>query len=213
MNDSVTTLDTAPVFHADARRASLVPLIFVRHGETDWNREFRFQGQRDIALNGVGRLQAARNGRALAGILASDDWHLVASPLSRAVETMRIMLNAAGAGGRGFTTDPMLVEVNYGDWEGLTLPEIGESFPAQRAARDRDKWNYAPPNGESYAILSQRVGKWLASVSVPTIVVAHGGILRALLHILARLPSHDAPHLEVPQDRVIMFSRRDVLTI
>ena len=47
----------------------------------------------------------------------------------------------------------------------------------------------------------------------PTFVVAHGGILRALLHLLAGLPPHDAPHLAVPQDRAILFTRERVLTL
>ena len=49
--------------------------------------------------------------------------------------------------------------------------------------------------------------RWLETLDAPTFVVAHGGILRALLHLLAGLPAHDAPHLAVPQDRVILFTR------
>jgi probable phosphoglycerate mutase len=187
-------------------------ILFIRHGETDWNRALRFQGQRDIPLNEIGRRQAARNGRAIAGLLAAYGWRAVASPLERSVETMRIALAAAGQPDRPFTTDPALVEVGYGDWEGLTLVEIGERYPAEARARAADKWGYVPPNGESYAILSARVAGWLATLDGPTFVVAHGGILRALLHLLAGLPVHDAPHLAVPQDRAIVFTSDKVLT-
>ena len=190
-----------------------LPLVFVRHGETDWNREFRFQGQRDVPLNDRGRRQAARNGRAVAGILAACEWKLISSPLSRSVETMRILLEAAGQGGPSFDTDPALVEVRYGDWEGLTLTEISERFPKESRARNADKWGYVPPNGESYALLSERVAGWLETLDAPTFVVAHGGVLRALFHLLAGLPAHDAPHLAVPQDRVILFTERAVFTI
>ena len=55
-------------------------------------------------------------------------------------------------------------------------------------------------------MLSERVAGWLATLDAPDFVVAHGGILRALLHLLAGLPPHDAPHLAVPQDRVILFT-------
>jgi probable phosphoglycerate mutase len=192
---------------------SFTPLIFVRHGETDWNRELRFQGQKDVPLNEHGRRQAARNGRALAGILAADDWRLVASPLGRTVETMRILLAAAGQAGRSFGTDPVLMEANYGDWEGWTLAEIGQRHPEAARAREAAKWSYVPPAGESYAMVSERVARWLPTVARPTLVVAHGGILRALLHLLAGLPSHDAPHLAVPQDRAILFTPTAVLTI
>ncbi len=189
------------------------PIVFIRHGETDWNREFRFQGQMDIPLNDHGRRQAARNGRAVAGILASGEWRIVGSPLGRALETMRIALETAGQSQHPFTLDPVLKEVNYGDWEGMTLPEIGEHLPDQAAARDADKWGYVPPNGESYADLADRIAGWLKTLDAPTVVVAHGGILRALMYLLAGLPAHDAPHLAVPQDRVILFTERSVLTI
>jgi len=190
-----------------------VPFVFIRHGETDWNRELRFQGQRDIQLNERGRKQAARNGRAVAGILREREWRLVASPLGRAVETMRIVLDAAGEGGRSFATDATLMEANYGDWEGLTLEDIAARFPKQGKAREADKWSYAPPNGESYKMVAERVSLWLTKLDAPTCVVAHGGILRALMYLLAGLPGHDAPHLAVPQDRVILFTEDRVLTI
>jgi probable phosphoglycerate mutase len=192
---------------------SRVPLIFMRHGETDWNRQLRFQGQRDIPMNERGRRQAARNGRALAGILATGEWRLVTSPLQRSVESMRIALEAAGQGGRNFETDPALVEAHYGDWEGLTLIEIETHRALEAEARQRDKWGFRPPNGESYAMLSNRVAAWLKTVHAPTFVVAHGGILRALLHQLGGLPAHDAPHLIVPQDRVILFTRASIYAI
>ena len=188
-------------------------LVFIRHGETDWNRELRFQGQRDVPLNAHGRRQAARNGRAIAGILAAEDWRLVASPLGRSAETMRIVLAAAGQAGRPFDTDPVLMEAHYGDWEGLTLAEIGERHPQAVRAREADKWRFVPPGGESYAMLSDRVARWLATLDGPTLIVAHGGVLRALHHLLAGLPPHDAPHLVTPQDRVVLFSRKAVLTI
>ena len=192
---------------------SRVPLVFIRHGETDWNRELRFQGQKDIPLNDHGRRQATRNGRAVAGILAAGEWRLVCSPLGRALETMRIVLQAAGQPERPFAIDPVLMEVNYGDWEGLTLTEIGERFPQQGLARDADKWGYVPPNGESYSMLADRTAAWLRTLEGPTCVVAHGGVLRALMYLLGGLPAHDAPHLAVPQDRVILFTQEAVLTI
>ena len=190
-----------------------VPLIFVRHGETDWNRELRFQGQKDVELNALGRRQAARNGRALAGILRAGEWRFVASPLGRSLETMRILLEAAGQPTGTFATDPALLEANYGEWEGRTLAEIATGDPEAARAREADKWGYVPPAGESYAMVSDRVASWLKTLEAPTLVVAHGGVLRALLYHLAGLPAHDAPHLAVPQDRAILFTPVAVLTI
>jgi probable phosphoglycerate mutase len=190
-----------------------IPLVFVRHGETDWNVDFRFQGRRDIPLNERGRRQAERNGRAVAGILAEGRFRLVCSPLGRALETMRIALAAAGDPEHPFDIAPVLMEADYGDWEGLTIGEIARRYPDQERARDIDKWSYAPPNGESYAMLSERVAGWLATVDGPTFIVAHGGVLRAFLHLLAGLPSDEAPRLYVPQDRVFLFTEKAVLTI
>jgi broad specificity phosphatase PhoE len=198
-----------------SRRSGAIrpPLIFIRHGETDWNRAERFQGQQDIALNEFGRRQAARNGRAVASILKGSEWRLVASPFSRTVDTMRIVLEAAGRSADLFKTDAVLREASYGDWEGLTLSEIASRHPEMSREREADKWGFVPPAGESYAMVSDRVATWLDHLDRPTLMVAHGGILRALLHLLAGLPAHDAPHLAVPQDRVILFTPKAVFTI
>lgn len=189
------------------------PLLFVRHGETDWNREARLQGQQDIPLNAHGRRQAERNGRALAGILAAADWRLIASPLGRAVETMQLLLSAAGMPGRSFAVDPALKEASYGEWEGLTLAEVALRDPQGARRREEDKWAFVPPAGESYAMLCDRTAAWLRPLDRPYLVVAHGGVLRILLHLLAGLPTHDAPHLATPQDRVVLFTAGAIVTI
>lgn len=189
------------------------PLIFVRHGETDWNRTSRFQGQRDIALNALGRRQAERNGRAVAGLLASRSWRLFASPLGRTMETMQILLAAAGRPDAPFETDARLQEASYGDWEGLTPDEIAAFEAGVHERRALDKWGFLPPAGESYAMVSERVAAWLSTLDGPTLVVAHAGIMRGLLFRLADLTAREAPHFVVPHDRVILFTRERVLTI
>ncbi|HZL86046.1 MAG TPA: histidine phosphatase family protein, partial [Candidatus Krumholzibacteria bacterium] len=97
-----------------------VTLYFVRHGETDWNRAQRYQGQRDIPLNATGRAQAGRNGRALALALGGNAGALdyVASPLVRARETMEIMRREIGLARDGYRSDDRLREIHYGHWEG-----------------------------------------------------------------------------------------------
>lgn len=201
------------------------PILFIRHGETAWNRIFRLQGQQDIPLNDLGRRQAARNGRAVAGLLRAApssweimagtrmNWDIVASPLERARETMDIALAAAGMAGTSYRTDPLLLEVSYGTWEGLTLAELAARDPDGHGARERDKWGFVPPQGESYAMLMARVSLWLDTLTGPTFVAAHGGVLRVLLHRLARIPHHDAPHVDAPQDRAFLFTERMVAAI
>ncbi len=204
---------------------SLPPILFIRHGETAWNRVFRLQGQQDIPLNALGRRQAARNGRAVAGLLRTAptsweimvgrriNWDIVASPLERARETMEIALVAAGLAGTSYPTDPLLLEVSYGSWEGMTLTELAAHDPDGHGARERDKWGFVPPAGESYAMLLERVSLWLDTLTGPTFVAAHGGVLRVLLHRLAGIPHFDAPHIDAPQDRAFLFTRRTVAAI
>ena len=189
------------------------PLILIRHGQTDWNASLRLQGQLDVPLNATGRRQAARNGRALAGVLAQGGYRFLASPLVRARETMDIVLAAAGRPGETVVTDGRLREIAYCAWEGLTLEEVAQRDPEGARRRLEEKWDFAPPSGESYAMLANRVAEWLGELEGPVLVVAHGGTMRVLLHLLNGLPQHDAPFLVTPQDRVLVFKSGQVLTI
>jgi probable phosphoglycerate mutase len=189
------------------------PMIFIRHGETDWNREARLQGQQDIALNALGRRQAARNGRILPLLLGSAQWRFIASPLGRATETMMIALEAAGIADTEFDIDDRLKEISFGRWEGLTLADVAEKDPNGGKGRDADKWGFVPPGGESYADLCERIGGWLADQHRPAVVVGHGGVLRVLHHRLGGVAAAEAPLLAAPQDRITVFARGRVIAI
>lgn len=189
------------------------PMIFIRHGETDWNRQARLQGQRDIAINALGRRQAARNGRILPLLLGSAEWGFITSPLTRATDTMGIALEAAGMTDTAFETDDRLKEISFGLWEGLTLAEVAQKDAEGGRKREADKWRFVPPGGESYADLSRRIGGWLADQDRPVIVAAHGGVLRVLHHHLGGVAAADAPRLAVPQDRITIFSQGRVIAI
>src|ERR1700738_2430472 len=105
--------------------ANLPTLIFIRHGETDWNAEGRMQGQRDIPLNDTGRAQARRNGTAIkAAKPEAVDFDFLASPLSRSRETMEIVRAAMGLPPDGYATDDRLKELTFGTWEGLTDKDL-----------------------------------------------------------------------------------------
>src|SRR5438270_5545218 len=100
-------------------------LIFIRHGETDWNVEGRLQGQRDIPLNDNGRAQARRNGTAIKTAMPeAAGFDFLASPLSRSRETMEIVRAAMGLPPRHYATDDRLKELTFGDWEGLTDADL-----------------------------------------------------------------------------------------
>jgi probable phosphoglycerate mutase len=180
-----------------------ITIYFVRHGETDWNRDRRYQGQKDILLNDTGRQQAARNGRVLAVALgertAAIDY--VASPLQRAQETMQILRGELGLAPQAYRTDDRLKEVHYGYWEGQLQDDLLSTDPEGCAARDRDAWGWQPRGGESYAAMSRRVARWLEEVAGDTVVVAHGGVSRALRGLLLDLPKSQCPVFPCPRTR------------
>jgi len=184
-----------------------VTLYFVRHGETDWNRAQRYQGHRDIPINATGRAQAKRNGLRLAGLLgpraAALDY--VASPLMRASETMQILRAEMGLEASHFRTDDRLKEINYGSWEGQAWDEMAALDAAGFQARQADLWNWQPAGGESYRMLAERVAAWLAEVAADTVVVAHGGVSRALRALLLGLSAQEVMRLKVPQDLILVI--------
>ena len=110
-------------------------LIFLRHGETAYNAENRLQGQLDIPLNARGREQARAVGRTLAARIGPEIDRLeaadafIASPLERARETMEIARDAMGLPPGRYALDPVLKEISFGAWEGLTWPEIEARDP------------------------------------------------------------------------------------
>ena len=184
-------------------------IYFVRHGQTDWNAEWRLQGQLDIPLNDKGRAQAKRNGQTLSGLLpdpAALDF--VASPLARTRETMELMRGALGLEPDAYRTDARLMEINFGDWQGHTWDELRAKTPDTVSARFADPWNaVAPgPGGESYAMLSARALAWLDGVERDTVVASHGGINRCLRGALEGLAEDEIPHLKVPQDKVLVIT-------
>jgi probable phosphoglycerate mutase len=184
-----------------------VTLYFVRHGETEWNREQRYQGRQDIPLNVAGRSQARRNGQTLAAMLGGEGAALdfVSSPLLRARETMEIVRREMALAPDRYRIDERLAEIQYGQWEGQLWHELPQTDPEGYAARQADPWNWQPMGGESYRMLSERVGLWLAEMRRDAVVASHGGVSRVLRGLVLRLGS-DISHLEVPQDKVLLVA-------
>ena len=99
-------------------------IIFIRHGETDWNVEGRLQGRVDVPINAKGRDQARRNGRALKAYLreinrSPDDFDWVSSPMVRCTKTMDLMLAELGCPDRPYKLDEALLEMSFGTMEGM----------------------------------------------------------------------------------------------
>lgn len=149
--------------------ATLNELWLTRHGETEWSRTLRHTGRTDLPLTAHGEAQA----RALGARLDGRPFALVlASPLARARRTAEL----AGYGDV-LAIDEDLVEVDYGEYEGLTTAEI------RRARPDWDLWRDGCPGGETIAAAAARAERVLArarAVEGPVLLVGHGHLTRTL---------------------------------
>jgi broad specificity phosphatase PhoE len=186
-------------------------LYYVRHGETDFNIEHRLQGQYETSLNARGREQALACGELLRELLAREgrpatDYGYVSSPLKRARETMQLVRATLGLDANGYQVDDRLKEISYGQWEGSTLAEIEARDPHLLTRREQQKWAFEPPGGESYRDVARRVASWYAAVTRDAVVVAHGGVARALMANFCILPEEEATHAEVDHGVVYVFA-------
>jgi broad specificity phosphatase PhoE len=143
--------------------------VLVRHGETEWSRDGRHTGRTDVPLTDVGRAQAERLHDALG------EWRferVLTSPLSRALDTCRL----AGFGERAELSDALL-EWDYGEYEGLTTPQI-------RGMRSGwNLWRDGCPGGEATADVGARVDAIVAELQASegdVALFAHGHVLRVL---------------------------------
>ena len=154
----------------------MATLLLVRHGETDWNRENRFQGRADPPLNQAGREQAHE----LAARLEDEPLTAVfTSPLQRAAETAEIV---AAPRRLRIVPEPGLLEIDVGSWSGLTRAEIEHRFPDgyRRWLELASGWD----DGETYDALGERVVPTLLRIAAThngerVLVVTHSGPIRA----------------------------------
>ena len=142
----------------------------MRHGETDWNRELRLQGNSDTMLNATGRAQALELARELAEVPLDA---VYSSDLGRARETAEIVV----AGRRlDVRLDPGLRERSFGSWEGLTRSEIAERFP------DLEHHDGETDDEVRTRVLAAVDRIVAAHPGEDVLVVSHGGALNALWH-------------------------------
>jgi broad specificity phosphatase PhoE len=185
-------------------------LYFIRHGETDFNVAQRLQGRSETSLNARGRSQSREYAGILRDLFARDrhlpsDYAYVSSPLLRARETMELLRSELGLDPSAYGIDDRLAEISYGEWEGFTLAQIQARDPGVLQRRERDKWDFRPPGGESYREVAQRVAAWYATVTRDTVIAAHGGVARGLMANFHILPEEDATHADILHGVVYVF--------
>ncbi len=162
-------------------------LWLIRHGETDWNIERRFQGSSDRRLNATGQAQA----RTLVARLRAERFDAIyASDLARVKETAALAL-AEHPQQTSIQEDARLREIDFGIFEGLTFDEIRAQYPEELATweKDRDK---SPHGGDTLSAVIARVDAFLQDVLVShpdgrVLVFGHGGVLGILLSLILGL--------------------------
>ena len=179
----------------------MTELILIRHGETDWNRELRFQGHVDVPLNAVGHEQARRLGLRLAGEAAQ---RLVCSDLIRTQQTawpinQQRLQPFAGEAMLEFA----LREQNFGLVDGMRVDDIKSQHPQDWAQWVRFASDYAFAGGESTRQFHARVmaavrGLALAHAGQTVVVVTHGGVLDMIYRTARALPLSGPRQSDIP---------------
>jgi 2,3-bisphosphoglycerate-dependent phosphoglycerate mutase len=162
-------------------------LVLVRHGQSEWNLKNLFTGWKDPGLTDAGREEARAAGRKLAGIGLSFDVAFT-SALSRARDTLAIILSELGQDGLETLADPALNERDYGELTGMNKDEARERWGADQVHVWRRSFDVAPPGGESLKMTAERVLPYFEETIRPrlaagerVLVAAHGNSLRALV--------------------------------
>lgn len=173
----------------------MLTLLLTRHGHTDRSEPEQYLGQHVVAqLTEQGRADARALAARLAGVHLD---RVISSPLGRALETARII-----AGERSVETDPRLVELDYGAWEGLTVEQIEERFPGERELYDANPAQHEVGGGESGEEVSVRLRALLddllewwerreGGADRTCLVVGHSSVNRILLALCLDVPLAD----------------------
>ncbi len=180
-------------------------IFLVRHGETSWNRVGRQQGHLDSPLTPKGIEQARAAGLALRRTLPDVDTVCIeTSPLGRARQTATILCDELGLDESALVVAPLLIEANFGVWQGLTHAEIDAQYPGARQAREAHKWHYVVPGGESYALVDTRARRWLACRrhAPVTIAVTHEMLSRTMQGAYGALTQTETLGRSHRQDRI-----------
>lgn len=161
-------------------------IILVRHGETEWNREGRVQGQQDSALTPLGRAQAKQ----VAERLAMESVEVVYS--SDSGRTMATANAIASRLNLPVNPEPRLREISVGSWEGLLIRELAERFPEEQAAWIKDRTR-SRGGGETLGQLRERGWAAVADIAAANpgctvVAVTHGGTIQAIAGHVMSIP-------------------------
>jgi 2,3-bisphosphoglycerate-dependent phosphoglycerate mutase len=178
-------------------------LVLVRHGQSDWNLKNLFTGWKDPGLTEQGIAEAKAAGQRLKALGLSFDTGFT-SDLTRAQNTMKLILAELGQSDLSVTRDEALNERDYGDLSGLNKDEARKKWGEDQVHLWRRSYDVPPPGGESLKDTVARVLPYYNQEILPavlrgerTIVAAHGNSLRALVMVLDRLTPKTIPSMEL----------------
>lgn len=170
-----------PAFEAHRHWAGEQPtrILFIRHGETDWNVKRIIQGWKGTSLNALGRRQARLMAARVAGMGLKLD-RLLSSDLGRARQTAEILGKRLKL---GLHVEPLLRERRFGEWEGKRIEQILDGFKLGPKARKDPFLAFDPKGGESMAVFAKRMQKFLDKAiqlypGQTIAAVSHGGPVR-----------------------------------
>ncbi|MEF9951388.1 MAG: alpha-ribazole phosphatase [Clostridium sp.] len=164
-------------------------LIFIRHGETDLNREKVYQGHINTSLNNKGQEQIEEVSKKLQGIKPSK---IYTSPLNRAIETTNIIINSCNLNIEPIV-DRRISEIDFGKWDTIPYNKVMEGYEKEYQSFLDDYKSFTFPEGESFEEFYNRCIEFIKDITseknTDTIyVVAHGGVIRVFLLYLLSLP-------------------------
>ena len=194
----------------------LPKIYLIRHGQTVWNAEGRYQGQLNSPLTPKGEAQAEANGKKLLKYLKdTDEFTFYSSPLGRASSTAKIIADVIAFDKEKILFDKRIQEISYGIFEGKTKHYCQTELKEQYEARHANKWSYTLEGGESYETVTVRLKEWLSTLDSnrPIVMVAHEMINRTLRGIYLGLENEVMLKLRQPNDVLILLDggKEDVL--
>lgn len=161
-------------------------LYLIRHGQTDWNIQGKIQGSHDIPLNDTGKHQAELLAK---GMDCRPVDKIFSSPLVRAVETAKGIAQRQNV---DVYLVPGLIEVEFGQWEGMTWEEIKKQYPEEHARWEKNPVDVAPPGGETQMQVLERIAASVEAILANSrdcqsiAVVSHGAALAYVVAYLMR---------------------------
>ncbi|MBW0005814.1 MAG: 2,3-bisphosphoglycerate-dependent phosphoglycerate mutase [Hyphomicrobiales bacterium] len=186
-------------------------LVLVRHGQSEWNLKNLFTGWKDPGLTEQGIAEAKSAGARLKGLGVSFDVAFT-SVLSRAQETLTLMLDEIGQPGLETFKDAALNERDYGDLSGLNKDDARKRWGEEQVHIWRRSYDVAPPGGESLKDTAARVLPYYLEYILPRVmagrrvlVSAHGNSLRALVMVLDHLDTKTILKLEIATGEPLLY--------